>query len=123
MFWSIKTLNEVLNKLKSRSFRVTSLSTYDFFFTIYTSLPHNLIKEKLNDLIKWTINREGSLYFACNGINLKKDCLWKQRIHYGLKMEEMLFSLPKSIEIIPYDHVRKCVKLSLFYMTICKIWY
>ena len=27
---------------------------------------HNLIKEKLNDLIEWTFHREDSLYLACN---------------------------------------------------------
>ena len=54
LFWSIKNSGEVLNKLKSRGFRATSLSTYDFFFTLYTTLPHNLIKEKLKNLIEWT---------------------------------------------------------------------
>ena len=49
MFWSIKNSGEVLNKLKSRGFRATSLSTY-FFSTLYTTLPHNLIKEKLINL-------------------------------------------------------------------------
>ena len=29
-------------------------------------MPHNLIKEKLTELIKQTFNREGSLYLACN---------------------------------------------------------
>ena len=46
LFWSIKNSGEVLNKLKSRGFRATSLSTYDFS-TLYTTLPHNLIKENL----------------------------------------------------------------------------
>ena len=46
LFRSIKNSGEVLNKLKSRGFRATSLSTYDFS-TLYTTLPHNLIKEKL----------------------------------------------------------------------------
>ena len=46
LFWSIKISGEVLNKLKSRGFRATSSSTYDFS-TLYTTLPHNLIKEKL----------------------------------------------------------------------------
>ena len=55
----------VLNKLKSRGFRATSLSTYDFS-TLYTTLPHNLIKEKLINLIEWTFKREGSPYIACN---------------------------------------------------------
>ena len=60
MFWSIKNSGEVLNKLKSRGFRATSLSTYDFS-TLYTTLPHNLIKEKLINLNEWTFNREGSI--------------------------------------------------------------
>ena len=45
-----------------------SLSTYDFS-TLYTTLPHNLIKEKLLDLIEWTFKRAlktVSLYLACN---------------------------------------------------------
>ena len=65
LFWSIKNSGEVLNKLKSRGFRATSLSTYDFS-TLYTTLPHNLIKEKLINLIEWTFKREGSSYIACN---------------------------------------------------------
>ena len=65
MFWSIKISSEVLNKLKLRGFRATSLSTYDFS-TLYTTLPHNLIKEKLINLIEWTFKREGSPYIACN---------------------------------------------------------
>ena len=60
IFWSIKSSGEILNKLKSRG-----LSTYDFS-TLYTTLPHNLIKEKLTELIEQTFNREGSLYLACN---------------------------------------------------------
>ena len=65
LFWSIKNSGEVLNNLKSRGFRATSLSTYDFS-TLYTTLPHNLIKEKLINLIEWTLKREGSPYIACN---------------------------------------------------------
>ena len=65
LFWSAKNSREVLNKLKSRGFRATSLSTYDFS-TLYTTLPHNLIKEKLITLIEWTFKREGSPYIACN---------------------------------------------------------
>ena len=57
-----------LNKLKSRGFRASSLSTYDFS-TLYTTLPHNLIKDKLVDLIERTFQREGSLYNASNDRN------------------------------------------------------
>ena len=53
-----------MNQLKSRGFRASSLSTYDFS-TLYTTLPHNLIKDILVDLIE----REGSLYIACNNRN------------------------------------------------------
>ena len=66
MFWSIKNSSGVLSKLKDRGFQATSLSTYDFS-TLYTTIPHNLMKEKLLDLIKRTFYRkEGKLYLACN---------------------------------------------------------
>ena len=41
-----KHSGEVLSKLKDIGYQATSLSTYDFS-TLYTTLPHNLIKEKL----------------------------------------------------------------------------
>ena len=66
MFWSIKNSGEVLSKLKDRGFQAKRLSTYDFS-TLYTALPHNMIKEKLIDLIERTFNKkEGKLYLACN---------------------------------------------------------
>ena len=68
LFWSIQNSCEVLNKLKSRGFRASNLSTYDFS-TLYTTLPHNLIKDKLVDLIERTFQREGSLYIACDDKN------------------------------------------------------
>ena len=64
LFWSVKNSGEVLNKLKSRGIRATSLSTD--FSTLYTTLPHNLIKEKPINLIELTFKREGSPYIACN---------------------------------------------------------
>ena len=66
MFWPIKNSGEVLSKLKDKGYQKTSLSTYDFS-TLYTSLPHNLIKEKLIDLSERTFYiKEGTLYLACN---------------------------------------------------------
>ena len=53
MFWPIKNSGEVLSKLSDIGYQVTSVSTYDFS-TLYTTLPHNLIKEKLLDLIERT---------------------------------------------------------------------
>ena len=44
------------------------MSTYDFS-TLYTTLPHNSIKDKLIDLIERTFQREGSPYLACNDKN------------------------------------------------------
>ena len=44
------------------------MSTYDFS-TLYTTLPHNLIKDKLIDLIERTFQREGFPYLACNDRN------------------------------------------------------
>ena len=90
-FWSIKNSGEVLNKLKCRGFRATSLSTYDFS-TLYTTLPHKLIKEKLLDLIEWTFKRA-----------------LKTMVHFIWHvMTERLFSLPLTKVGIHFGHVRMC---------------
>ena len=90
-FWSIINSGEVLSKLKCRGFRATSLSTYDFS-TLYTTLPHNLIKEKLLDLIEWTFKRA-----------------LKTMIHFIWHvMTERLFSLPLTKVGIHFGHVRMC---------------
>ena len=68
LFWFIKNSGEILDKLKARDFNATNLSTYDFS-TFYTTLPHNLTKDKLIDLIERTFQREGSPYLACNNRN------------------------------------------------------
>ena len=67
LFWSIKNSGEILNKLKSRGFLASGLSTYDFS-TLYTTLPHNLIKN-LTESIEQTFTREGSIYLAFNDEN------------------------------------------------------
>ena len=69
LFWSIKNSGEILDKLKARDFNATSLSTYDFSI-IYTTLPHNFIKDKLIDLIERTFQRQGSPYLPCNDRNV-----------------------------------------------------
>ena len=87
-FWSIKNSNDVLNKFKSKNFQVSKLSTYDFY-TLYTTLPHHLIKDKLIDLINRTFIRENTQYLACN--------------------EECAFSLLMYIIITIYGRVKKSV--------------
>ena len=62
---AIKNSTEVLNKLKTKGFQASSISTYDFS-TLYTTLPHNLIRNQLVDLIDNTFIREEALYLACN---------------------------------------------------------
>ncbi len=65
LFWSIKNSSDVLKKLKSNNFQAFCLSTYDFS-TLYTSLPHNLIRDKLTSLIEKTFARENKTFIACN---------------------------------------------------------
>ena len=64
LFWSINNSGEVLNKLKSRGFRATSLSTYDFS-TLYTTLPDNLIKD-FSDQFKKIIVRYKRIGYNIN---------------------------------------------------------
>ena len=45
LFWFVKNSGESLNKLKSKSYLISGVSTYNFS-TLYTSLSHILIKEK-----------------------------------------------------------------------------
>ena len=66
--WSIKISNEVLNRFKSKNFQASKLSTYDFS-TLYTTLPHHLIKDKLIDLFNRTFIQENTQYLAC-----KEEC-------------------------------------------------
>ena len=51
-----------LNKLKSKGVLASSV----YFSTLLSTLPHNIIKEKLTELIEQTFYREGSLYLPCN---------------------------------------------------------
>ena len=67
-YFGLLKIQVKLDKLKTRDFKATSLSTYDFS-TLYTTLPHNLIKDKLTDLIERTPQREGSPSLACNDRN------------------------------------------------------
>ena len=67
MFWPIKNSGDVLSKLKDIGYQGAGLSPYDCS-TLYTTLPHNLIKEKkLLDLIERTFyKKEDKLYLAFN---------------------------------------------------------
>ena len=120
-FWSIKDSGEVLNKLKCRGSRATSLSTYDFS-TLYTTLPHNLIKEKLLDLIEWALKNYGSLYLACNdrkafftSSNQSRYTLWSCQnvcdalsylldniyIRFGTKLYRQIVGIPMGTNCAP----------------------
>ena len=121
LFWSIIDSGEILNKLKSRGFLASGLSTYDFS-SLYTTLPHSLIKDKLTELIEQTFNREGSLYLACYDKNAfftseqpKRYKLWScqkmcDALHYllantfirfGLKLYRQIVGIPMGTNCAP----------------------
>ena len=106
--------------MKSRGFLASGLSTYDLS-TLYTTLPHNLIK-KLTELIEQTFNRKGSLYLACNDKNAfitseqpKRYKLWScqnmcDALHYlldnifirfGSKLYRQIVGIPMSTDCAP----------------------
>ena len=55
--------------IAGRSVHLITLFPGQAFSTLYTTLPHNLIKDKLIDLIESTFQREGSPYLACSDRN------------------------------------------------------
>ena len=61
--WSIKNSSEVIEKLRLRNFQGSQVSSFDFS-TLYTSLPHDLIKAKVLSLVKWCFNRESKTYLC-----------------------------------------------------------
>ena len=71
LFWSIKNSGEVLNKLKSRGFRATSL-------------PHNLIKEKLINLIEWILKGKVHLILPVTKDRLSSLLKTQKDINFGL---------------------------------------
>ena len=51
------SLEKVIEKLRLRNFQGSQASSFDFS-TLYTSLPHDLIKAKVLSLDNWCFNRE-----------------------------------------------------------------
>ena len=51
LVWPIKNSREVYGKLQNISNLASTESTHDFS-TLFTTLPHNLLKEKLTKLIQ-----------------------------------------------------------------------
>ena len=120
-FGLLKMVCEILNKLQSRGFLASSLFTYDIS-TLYTTLPHNLITEKLTELIEQTFNSEGSLHLACNDKKAfftseqpKRYKLWScqkmcDALHYilenvfirfGSKLYRKIVGIPKGTNCAP----------------------
>ena len=50
---------------------------------LYTTLPHNLIKEKLINLIDWTFKREGSPYLPVTKDRLSSLLETQNDINFG----------------------------------------
>ena len=99
----------------------TSLSTYDFP-TLYNPLPHNLIEDKLIDLIERTFQRESTHYLACNDRNAfftsekpKKYHAWSCQnvcdaltflldnifIQFGTKLYRQAVGIPMALIVLP----------------------
>ena len=64
-FWSVKNSLEVLDKLQAYNGPFESLESFDFS-TLYTTLPHNLIKDKFRRLIQWAFKKSDCEYICSN---------------------------------------------------------
>ena len=78
------------------------MSTYDFS-TLYTTVPHNLIKDKLIGLIERPFNGEGSPYLASNDRNAFFTLDYPKKYHAWScqNVDDALTSLLDNI-IIPF---------------------
>ena len=65
LFESIKNATEVLDNLKSGRFCARLVYPYTIL-TLFITLPHNLIKKKIINLVETTFDRQGTLYLACD---------------------------------------------------------
>ena len=64
-FWSVKNSLEVLDKLQAHVGPFESLQSFDFS-TLYTTLPHDLIKKKFTYLIQWAFKKSDCQYICSN---------------------------------------------------------
>ena len=64
-FWSIKNSLEVLDKLQAHNGTIFSINSFDFS-TLYTTLPHDLIKKKLTNLIQWAFKKSDCEFICSN---------------------------------------------------------
>ena len=96
--WPIKNATEILNKLKAKGFQASTISTYDFS-TLNTTLPHDLIKNQLVNLIENTFRHEEVLYLACNEERAFSPLKNIKNIIYGHKVTEALIYLLENIYI------------------------
>ena len=88
IFGQLKILMMFSINLNLKNFQASKLSTYDFS-TLYTTLPHHLIKDKLIDLINRTLfGRIPNIWLATKNV---------------------LFSLLMYIIITIYGRVKKSV--------------
>ena len=111
-----KDSGEVLSKLKSRGFRATNLSTYDFS-TLYTTLPHYLMKEKLSVFIERALKRSTklkvhfilpvtigtrfSLWSCQNGCDALSYLLDNVNIRFGNKLYRQIVGIPSGTNCAP----------------------
>ena len=117
IFWSIKHSNDVLNTFKSKGFKASKLSTYDFS-TLYTKLPHHLIKDKLIDKLDRTFSREKKTTTkkTKQTKTTKKTTTTNKRFIW-LVTNNLHFSLLVCTKVISYGHVKKYVNpFSIFWI-------
>ena len=104
------------------NYTIFSIWMTNFISTLYITLPHNLIKEKLINLIEWTFKREGSPYIACNerqafftSGNTKRYKIWSCQnvcealiylldniyIRFGTKLYRQIVGIPMGTNCAP----------------------
>ena len=100
-FWSITNSSGVIEKLRLRNFQGSQVSSFDFS-TLYTSLPHDLIKAKVLSLVKWCFNRESKAYLCTSDkAGFFSNKIWLVFVQFDGMVYQQIVGIPMGTNCAP----------------------
>ena len=84
-YWVIDNSQLVIELLMvtNSTFKAKSVSTFDFS-TLYTTIPHDSIKDRINELIEKAFSKRDALYLSVQG----RKCVWSNDGRTGVNISK-----------------------------------